>query len=165
MAEEKGKGGGAATVPPTVCTSCKAPNEMGALTCKRCGDILSKKGKVGKKGDAEFDPTTGSFSPSCVVIPVVLIIVAILFLFLATRGCKGQTQCDHNREIIGRAIMKFEKAHSGDKLSSLDYTKLAQPDSKGKPYLKEKPVCPFDSGASYEYDGNIVTCTKCTKKK
>ncbi len=165
MAEEKGKVAGAG-VPPTVCPSCKAPNELGALTCKKCGDILSKKPKSGKKGQAEeFDATEGSFHSACIIVPIVLLVGAILLLFLTTRGCKGSTPCDHNRDVIGRAIMKYEKAHPEDKLAVLDYTKLSKPDSKGKPYLKEKPVCPFDSGAEYEYDGQKITCSKCSKKK
>lgn len=165
MAEEKGKIV-AAGVPPNVCPSCKAPNELGALTCKRCGDILSKKAKPGKKGQAEeFDATEGSFHPSCIIVPIVVIVAFVILLLVTTRGCKGSTPCDHNREVIGRAIMKFDKAHPNEKLGSLDYTKLAQPDAKGKPYLKEKPVCPFDSGAEYEYDGQKITCTKCSKKK
>mgnify|MGYP000997819137 CR=1 FL=1 len=152
-----------AGVPGIVCSSCKAPNEMGAIMCKKCGELLSKKGKGKRGGDAEFDATEGSFSPACVVVPIVLILIAVIFFFFAFK--KSSTPCDHNREVIGRAIAKYDKAHSNEKLMSLDFEKLKQNGSNGKPYLKEVPVCPFDSGAAYEYDGNKVICSFCSKKK
>jgi len=152
-----------AGIPGTVCPSCKAPNELGALMCKKCGDLLSKKGKAKKGGEAEFDATEGSFSPACIVVPIVLILISVVILFFAFR--KSSTPCDLHCLTIGRAIVKYDKAHPNEKMTTLDFEKLKQNGPSGKPFLKDKLVCPFDSGASYEYDGNKVTCSFCVKKK
>jgi len=162
MADPKGKGIEGAVPLQPICPSCKALNEMGALTCKRCGELLGRKGKAVRKGAGEFDATEGSFSNACIIIPIVLIVGALLFFLLAF---KRSTPCDHNREIIGKAIMKYDKAHPNSKMMTLDFKALMEPGPNGKPYLKEKLTCPIDPSGQYEYDGQKVTCTYCSKKK
>lgn len=151
--------------PQLVCPACKAPNEAGSVTCKRCGEIMSRKGKPPGKRNSdvpEFDATQGQLSPGCIAIPIGIIVLIALIFFLSF---KGPTPCDHNREIIARAILKYDKGHPNDKLMNIDSDKLKQNDSKGKPYLKEVPTCPVDSGTKYEYDGHLVSCPHCSKKK
>jgi uncharacterized membrane protein YvbJ len=150
-----------ATGPTTICSACKAPNEAGSVMCKKCGEIMGKKPvRPGKAGE-EFDATTGTLSPTCVIVPIVICILIVLVLFFSFR----RTPCDQSRETIAAAIRKYDKANANNKLTSLDYEKLKQSGPSGKPFLKEVLPCPYSSVAQYEYDGTVVTCTKCSKKK
>ncbi len=160
MADEKK--GAVKTVPPTVCPSCKAQNEIGALMCKRCGEILSKKGK--RTSGEEFDATEGSFSPNCVLVPLVLLIACGLLFFLAFRGPAKGT-CAYNREKLQIAIMAYNKQHRDNKMLTLDQDALMRPDSKGKAHLKERMICPVDPSARYSLDSDgKVICSRCAKK-
>jgi len=160
MADEKK--GALKTVPPSVCPSCKAQNDIGALMCKRCGEILSKKGK--RSSSEEFDATEGSFSPNCVLVPLVLLLACGLFFFLAFRGPAKGT-CGYNREKLQIAVMAFNKQHKDNKMLSLDQDSLLKTDSKGRSHLKERMVCPVDPSAMYQLDSEgRVTCSRCSKK-
>ncbi|MBF0498887.1 MAG: hypothetical protein HQM09_02035 [Candidatus Riflebacteria bacterium] len=152
------------TVPQTICPSCKAPNDMGTLMCKKCGDILpAKKGK-GAKGGEEYDATAGTLSPTCIAIPIVVIVLILAILFFMFRGPKAGT-CASNIEKIGIAVTKYDHVHKDSKMTTLDIEALLKPDSKGKSFLKERPVCPVDSTAVYSInsEGKIV-CSHKGKK-
>lgn len=165
MATEK-PGGGTAPIPKSVCPACKAPNEIGALTCKKCGEIIKRSGK-GAKTQEEFDATEGSFSPACVVIPAVLILAAVVFFILAVgRGPKAGT-CEYNQAQLSKAVWKYNKAHSDGKMNTLSQDDLMKPGKTGKGYIKEKLNCPVSPTATYELDtdGATVICSSCSRKK
>ena len=159
MADEKK--GTPKVVPQSVCSACKAQNEMGALMCKRCGEILSKKGR--RSAGEEFDATEGSFSPNCILVPLVLLLAAGLLFFLAFRGPAKGT-CGYNREKLQISVLAYNKAHRDSKMMSLDQDALMKPDNKGKSHLKERMVCPVDPSAQYQLNGDgKVSCSRCTK--
>jgi len=153
--------------PDLFCPSCKARNEQGAKVCKRCGELLSAKKKGKGKGGAdepEFDPTEGSFKPSCLIVPGIVLLVFVVILYISFRGPSPGT-CEYNRQKVGLAISKYNRSHSGSKMSSLDWDALLKQDNKGKSFLKEKPLCPVDSSANYVLDGDTVHCSRCSKKR
>ncbi|MBF0545070.1 MAG: hypothetical protein HQM08_11575 [Candidatus Riflebacteria bacterium] len=151
-------------IPQLVCPACKAVNEPGCLLCKRCGEILPKKGKL-SKGAQEYDATEGALKPSCIVIPIAIAIVIGLIIFFSLRGPKPGT-CEFNRQKIVAAIYRFNKANPNQKMTTLDLDALLKPDSKGKSHLKDKPVCPVNPSAQYLLDpeGGVI-CTNCNPKK
>lgn len=164
MANEK-PAGVSSPLPRSVCPSCKTPNELGALTCKKCGEILKKAGKGGKAAP-EYDATEGSFSPACVVIPAILILAAVVFFLLAVgRGPKPGT-CEYNQAQLAKAVWRYNKANPDRHMTTLDQDALTRPRKGGKPILKEKLVCPANPDATYqlESDGS-VSCSRCTKKR
>lgn len=154
-----------AAVGQSVCPSCRAQNEIGSLMCKRCGEILSTKGRKGQT--SEFDGTEGSFHPGCWVAIGVMMLAAVLFFFMAVRSGPKPGTCEYNQSHIGMAVFKYNRAHPESKMTTLDIDTLTKPGKSGKPLLKEKPVCPVDSSARYELDtdGATVICTRCSKKK
>ncbi|HNW35525.1 MAG TPA: hypothetical protein PKM25_11375 [Candidatus Ozemobacteraceae bacterium] len=147
-----------------VCPSCRAQNEPGTLMCKRCGEILSSKGK--KVPVQEFDGTEGGFHPGCWIAVAVVMLGALLFFFLAVRGGAKPGTCEYNQGHIGMAVYKYNKAHPESKMTTLDLDELMKPGKSGKPLIKDRPVCPVDSSAKYELgpDGTTVLCTTCSKK-
>ncbi|HOY67893.1 MAG TPA: hypothetical protein PLP29_13480 [Candidatus Ozemobacteraceae bacterium] len=150
---------------PNACPSCRAQNEPGSLMCKRCGEILSSKGK--RTPTQEYDGTEGGFHPGCWVAIAVMMLGAILFFFLAVRGGAKPGTCEYNQGHIGMAVVRYNKAHPDMKMTTLDLAELQKPGKSGKPLLKETPVCPVDSSARYELDADGVTviCTSCSKKR
>ncbi|MBF0410285.1 MAG: hypothetical protein HQM10_23265 [Candidatus Riflebacteria bacterium] len=148
----------------TVCPACKAQNEAGSLMCKRCGEIISKKGKTSKNVEG-YNADEGSFKPSCVIIPIALSLIIGLVLFFSFRGPKAGT-CEYNRQKIVSALFKFNRANPSQKMTTLDMETLMKQDSKGKSYLKDKPVCPVNPTAQYQIDeAGTVICTNCIKRK
>lgn len=152
------------TVGQNVCPSCRAQNEIGSLMCKRCGEILSLKGK--KAPAKEYDGTEGGFHPGCWVAVAVMMLGAILFFFLAVRSGTKPGTCEYNQGHLGMALVKYNRAHPDAKMTTLDIETLMKPGKSGKPLMKDKPVCPVDSSAQYEVapDGSTVICTRCSKK-
>ncbi len=166
MAIDKPAAGGAAPLPKSVCPACKTPNDLGSLTCKKCGEIIKKSGKGGKPAQ-EYDATEGSFSPACVVIPAILILGAVIFFLLAVgRGPKPGT-CEYNQAQLGKALWRYNKAHPDSRMTTLNQDELIRPSRGGKPQLKERLTCPVDPTARYEIDtdGVTVICTRCSKKR
>jgi len=159
--------GPAKGIPQAVCPSCKAPNEIGTLMCKRCGEILPSKPNTtkGAKG-SEFDATEGSFSPTCMIVPGILILFAVVFLIFVFSGGAKKGTCEYNQVAIFKAVHAYNKAHSGSKMTNLDIDELMKPGKSGKPFLKERPVCPIDPSARYEINSNgvEVSCSRCSKK-
>lgn len=153
-------------VPQSVCPSCKAPNEPGTVLCKRCGDILPAKKSAGKGGKTEeYDATAGTMHPGCIIAPLAICAVVALILFISFRGPKAGT-CEWNREHIGIAISKWDRAHKDQRMSTLDLELLLKPDNKGKSYLKDRPVCPIDSTAAYSLspEGKVI-CSHAGRKR
>jgi uncharacterized membrane protein YvbJ len=152
-------------LPGLVCPECKAPNDSAAVMCKRCGEILSSKPKrpSAKKGSSEeYDATQGAFSTSCIVVPVVLILLGVIILFLSFGGSAKPGTCKYNREKIGKAVYAYDKQNPSAKMDSLDLNKLTQPGRNGKSYLKDRPVCPKDSNAEYFIDKDgLISCRTC----
>ena len=148
-------------IPQTVCPSCKSPNEPGTLMCKRCGDLLPTKKSVKGKSE-EYDATAGTMHPGCIIAPIAICAVVALILFFSFRGPKPGT-CEWNREHIGIAVSKWDRAHKGQEMTALDIEQLLKPDGKGKVYLKDRPVCPVDSTAVYSLgpNGKVI----CSHKK
>jgi len=168
MATEK-KGEATAPVPKSICPTCKSANDLGSPMCKKCGEILKKNPKGGKviKTAGEYDPTEGSFSPSCIIIPAVLILAAIIFFLLAVGTGPKRGTCGYNCGQLAAAAWKYSKAHPERKMSALNQDELMKPGKKGQGYIKEKFSCPVDPSATYEFDtdGATVICTTCSKKK
>lgn len=153
-----------ATGGQNICPSCRAQNEIGTLMCKRCGEILSLKGKKGQA--KEFDGTEGGFHPGCWVAVAVLMLGAVLFFYLSVRSGTKPGTCEYNQGHLGMALVKYNRAHPDTKMTNLDIDELMKPGKSGKPLLKSKPICPVDSSARYEIapDGSTVLCTRCSKK-
>ncbi len=166
MPAEKNPGSPTAGVPKSVCPSCKTANDMGAVTCKKCGEFLTAK-KAGVKktrSEEEFDATEGGFSPTCIIVPAVLLLAAVVFFFLAVgHGPKAGT-CEFNQAKIGKAVYAYNRAHTGSKMTTLNWEELAKPGKGGKAFLKDRLTCPVDPSASYSLaDDGSVRCSKCTK--
>ena len=156
-------------LPGHVCSACKATNDTGSVMCKKCGEILGSRNKKpgAKKGATEeFDATQGAFSTSCIVVPVVLILLGILILFWSFSGSAKPGTCRYNREKIGKAIYAYDKQNPSAKMDTLNLDRLMQAGKGGKPYLKERPVCPKDPQAEYFIDSKdgLVTCKTCGRK-
>lgn len=156
----------AAAVGQNVCPSCRAQNELGSLMCKRCGEILSSKGKARKGQTPEFDATEGAFHPGCWVAIGAMLLAAVLFFFMAVRSGPKPGTCEYNQGHIGKAVYRYNRAHPESKMTTLDIDALMKPGKSGKPLLKDRLTCPVDSSARYELDadGSTVICTRCTKK-
>lgn len=159
---DKKSAGGMKAVPNTVCPSCKFNNEMGAIICKKCGDFLTSAKKQKTKTEGEYDPTEGALTPGCFVAIGAVILAALIFLLLAFKGGPKEGTCEHNKSRIGKAVISYNKANPGNKMKVLDLDKLTTERHKGKPYLKDKPVCPVDPTAKYSLDEHgTPVCSKC----
>lgn len=156
---------GAPETPQVVCPMCRTTNDANSSLCKRCGDVLPKKKKSAKSGEKEFDATEGSFSPTCIVAPILLILVGIVFLFFCFKGGAKPGTCDYNIGKIQAAVFKYNKKHHDSKMHSLDFNLLTKPDANGKAFLKEQPNCPVNQGAKYEMNpDNEIICSHCSRK-
>lgn len=153
--------------PKNICGSCKTVNDLNAITCKKCGEILKKNTKLSKQPQQEYDPTEGSFSPSCIVIPAIMIILAVVFFILAVSGGAKKGTCEYNRAILSRAVSRYNKAHPNNPMTTLNQDELMRPRSGKKPFIKEKVICPNNPSAEYvlDPDGVTVSCTHCSQKK
>lgn len=150
--------------PGTVCPECKATNDLGAVTCKRCGEILSKSAR--KKKVQEYDPTEGALSPGCIAAPIVLAVIGVLILYLCIGGGPKPGTCAYNRNKVARAVARYNRANPDSKMNTLDYDRLGRAAGKSqKPYLSERPSCPINQTATYRLESNgEVTCSNCGKK-
>ena len=151
--------GGVKAVPSPVCPSCKFHNELGTLTCKKCGEFLtSGKGK----GVGEYDATEGAFHPGCVVVPVILILGALIFFFMSISRAPKEGTCDYNKARIGRAVVRYNLANPSSKMTTLNLDTLINTKIKNKSLMKDRPKCPVESSARYEVDSEgRITCSNC----
>ncbi len=162
MADTKGPKGTAAA--GIKCPTCKADNTAGAATCAKCGDILPKRAKKGKGEFDDYDGTVGTMSPACVAVPIALLVIFVAILFFTMRGPREGT-CAAVRVKIGAAIARYDKAHPNNKMATINIDELMKPDTKGHPYLKDRPTCPIDPSARYDFDSNgNISCSKCGRK-
>lgn len=150
--------------PGIACPECKATNDLEAVTCKRCGEILSKSGKRGRS--SEFDASEGALSPGCYIVPAVIVVLGLIFIILSFTGGAKPGTCAYNRNKVARAIARYNHANKDAKLSTIDYDRLMRPTGKSqKPYLTDRPGCPVKPSSTYtlESDGEVV-CSTCGRK-